>query len=64
LPESIQLARLDTRQQALILGHAVPMPVVVRTRDCDESFYRWLGAADDGERKARARKGSQALFGD
>lgn len=26
------LARLDTRQQALILGHAVPMPVVVRTR--------------------------------
>ncbi len=26
------LARLDTRQQALILGHAVPMPVVVKTR--------------------------------
>ena len=58
------LARLDTRQQALILGHAVPMPVVVRTRDYDESFYRWLGAADDGERKARAKKGSQALFGE
>lgn len=27
------LARLDTNQQALILGHAVPMPVVIRTRD-------------------------------
>lgn len=27
------LARLDTKQQALILGHAVPMPVVIRTRD-------------------------------
>ncbi|MHB9092982.1 MAG: helicase HerA domain-containing protein, partial [Chloroflexota bacterium] len=27
------LARLDSRQQALILGHAVPMPVVIRTRD-------------------------------
>jgi DNA helicase HerA-like ATPase len=33
------LARLDTRQQALILGHAVPMPVVVRTRDYDSKLY-------------------------
>ncbi len=27
------LARLDTSQQAIILGHAVPMPVVIKTRD-------------------------------
>ncbi|MBN1260825.1 MAG: ATP-binding protein [Anaerolineae bacterium] len=27
------LARLETKQQALILGHAVPMPIVIRTRD-------------------------------
>ncbi|HYO89440.1 MAG TPA: hypothetical protein VER79_12375, partial [Candidatus Limnocylindrales bacterium] len=27
------LARLDTQQQAIIMGHAVPMPVVIRTRD-------------------------------
>ncbi len=33
------LASLDTRQQAMILGHAVPMPVVVRTRPYDEAFY-------------------------
>jgi uncharacterized protein len=33
------LARLDTRQQAIIMGHAVPMPVVVRTRMYDEDFY-------------------------
>ncbi|WP_081752644.1 ATP-binding protein [Kallotenue papyrolyticum] len=33
------LAALDTRQQALILGHAVPMPVVIRTRPYDEAFY-------------------------
>jgi DNA helicase HerA-like ATPase len=33
------LARLDTRQQAIIMGHAVPMPVVVRTRTYDEQFY-------------------------
>lgn len=33
------LARLDSKQQALVFGHAVPMPVVVRPRDYDESFY-------------------------
>ncbi|MBI2859261.1 MAG: ATP-binding protein [Chloroflexi bacterium] len=27
------LARLESRQQALIFGHAVPMPVVVKTRE-------------------------------
>jgi DNA helicase HerA-like ATPase len=39
------LARLDTRQQALILGHAVPMPVVVRTRDYDAALYAELAGA-------------------
>jgi uncharacterized protein len=33
------LARLDTKQQAIIMGHAVPMPVVVKTRDYDQAFY-------------------------
>lgn len=33
------LAHLDSKQQALVFGHAVPMPVVVRPRDYDESFY-------------------------
>lgn len=33
------LAQLDPKQQALVLGYAVPMPVVVRTRDYDEAFY-------------------------
>lgn len=38
------LARLDTRQQALILGHAVPMPVVVKTRTYGTpEFYASLG---------------------
>jgi hypothetical protein len=34
------LARLESRQQALIFGHAVPMPVVVRTQDygSEESY--------------------------
>lgn len=33
------LARLDTKQQAIIMGHAVPMPVVVKSRSYDEDFY-------------------------
>ncbi len=33
------LAKLDTKQQALLLGHAVPMPVVVQTRAYDAVFY-------------------------
>jgi DNA helicase HerA-like ATPase len=41
------LARLDTRQQALILGHAVPMPVVVRTRTYGTpEFYAALGVQE------------------
>jgi len=33
------LARLDTKQQAIIMGHAVPMPVVIKSRAYDETFY-------------------------
>jgi DNA helicase HerA-like ATPase len=39
------LAKLDSKQQALILGHAVPMPVVVRTRPYDSVFYQEIGDA-------------------
>ena len=37
------LAKLDSKQQALVLGHAVPMPVVVRTRPYDTEFYQEIG---------------------
>ncbi|AFY69663.1 protein of unknown function DUF87 [Thalassoporum mexicanum PCC 7367] len=37
------LSKLDSKQQALILGHAVPMPVVVQTRAYDQAFYREIG---------------------
>jgi uncharacterized protein len=33
------LAGLDSRQQALLLGHASPMPVVIKTRDFNDTFY-------------------------
>ncbi len=44
------LASLDTKQQALIMGHGVPMPVVVRTRNYDQAFYAAMGLLD-GEKK-------------
>ena len=34
------LASLDSKKQALLMGHAVTMPVVVQTREYDESFYQ------------------------
>lgn len=37
------LASLDTKKQALLLGHALAMPVVVQTREYDETFYRAMG---------------------
>ena len=38
------LASLDTKQQALIIGHAVPMPVVVKTREHDQKFYKEISS--------------------
>jgi DNA helicase HerA-like ATPase len=58
------LARLDTRQQALILGHAVPMPVVVRTRDYDETFYAAIGLTEGDALKEKAKEGADTLYGD
>jgi hypothetical protein len=43
------LARLDTQEQALILGHAVPMPLVVQTRRYDTDFYSAMGAHEPDE---------------
>lgn len=55
------LARLDSKEQALILGHAVPMPVVVQTRAYDTEFYRQMGHADEAELEARFQQ-NQALM--
>ncbi len=49
------LARLDTKQQAIIMGHAVPMPVVVRTRTYDEQFYAAIQGEISGQPVARIR---------
>ena len=43
------LATLDTKKQVLLLGHALPMPVVVKTREYDETFYGAMGAYIDSK---------------
>lgn len=58
------LARLDTKQQALILGHAVPMPVVVRTREYGPELYAAVGFAEGEALEKRRAKASRALFGE
>ena len=55
------LARLDTREQALILGHAVPMPVVVQTRRYDTEFYNAMGFAEAAELTRRLNDNTAAM---
>ena len=71
------LSQMDPKQQALVLGYAVPMPVVVRTRPFDETFYKavagqggsWLDSADQSDDRvrsevaARAKLAHEELFG-
>lgn len=51
------LSSLDTKKQALILGHAVPMPVVVRTREYDEAFFTAVSPRE-AERIRSAKDGT------
>jgi len=57
------LARLDTRQQALILGHAVPMPVVVQTRTYGPDLYKALGYSEGDELRAKLDRNTDLLRG-
>jgi len=58
------LSRLDTRQQALILGHAVPMPVVVQTRDYGLELYAAVGYVEGGELQDRLSRNTALLRGE
>ena len=58
------LSRLDSRQEALMFGHALPMPVVVRTREYGtEASYRELGFRDAAELHRQAERDAKDLFG-
>ncbi len=56
------LAALDSKQQALIMGHAVPMPVVVRTAEySQESAQRFNAPAAKNEvRQSQYRRDDDA----
>jgi len=57
------LAKLDSKQQALILGHAVPMPVVIRTRDYGSpESYRDLQASEGSRIREESIKELEDLF--
>lgn len=43
------LATLDTKKQALVMGHAIAMPVVIKTREYDEKFYSAMGNGPDAK---------------
>src|ERR1700733_346997 len=39
------LASLDSKKQALLMGHALTMPIVIQTREYDEAFYKAMGTS-------------------
>jgi len=57
------LSRLETKQQALIFGHAVPMPVVIKTREYGTAgSYKELGFLEAAELKKKAEKDIEDLW--
>ena len=58
------LSKLESRQQALIFGHAVPMPVVIRTREYGSAeSYKSLTAATASGTKEPTEKDIEELWG-
>lgn len=70
------LAQLDPKQQVLVMGYAVPMPVVIRTRSFDSDFYAAIALdsflnrhSQSGEMqdninvRERGKKAAEEVFG-
>ena len=60
------LASLDSKQQALLLGHAVPMPITIRTRDYGPELFEAVKArvaAPLAESAAGLQEEMSGLFG-
>ncbi|HEX8550055.1 MAG TPA: DUF87 domain-containing protein [Abditibacteriaceae bacterium] len=41
------MAQLDSKQQALVMGHSVPMPVMIQTRNYDATLWGPMGSDED-----------------
>jgi hypothetical protein len=58
------LARLESKRQALVFGHALPMPVVIQTREYGSAeSYRTLGVYEASELKSQIDRETEELFG-
>jgi DNA helicase HerA-like ATPase len=56
------LATLDTKQEVLVFGHAVPMEVVLRTRTFDEKLYAAVAPNAGRSTQDRAAEALDDLF--
>jgi len=50
------LARLQPKEEVLLLGWGVPMPILVRSRRYDNAFWQQLLGKDDRMSDAQAMK--------
>jgi DNA helicase HerA-like ATPase len=61
------LATLDSKQEVMVMGHAVPMEVVLRVRSFDAEFYKSLqggtsqAAKSVGENLEKSERGKVSL---
>jgi uncharacterized protein len=56
------LASLDSKKQALLMGHALTMPIVVETRTYDSKFYAAVSGSPEKEKK-KLKKDVEEIFG-
>ena len=57
------LSKLEAKQQALIFGHALPMPVVVKTREYGSAeSYKEFGFREAAELKRKAQEDIKDLY--
>ena len=70
-PDDVFIAKIlhagkwaEANQQALLVGHALPMPVVVRTREYGADFYTEMAGFSGGlPPEAQRQRDREDLFG-
>ena len=60
------LEGLETKKQVIIMGHAVPMPLMLRTREYDDTFYQAMQTpiGEEGAQPVDFDSAYADLFGD
>jgi uncharacterized protein len=54
------LSTLDAKKQALLFGYSLPMPVVIKTREYDENFYKII--SDSGKKKISLKSAIEEIY--